>query len=210
MSVLAKTVLSGRIDGCSTDAIKLDWPPWRRGLPVYLRALLEEEGVQMATGTTSPSIVRLHWAMEGGEVLVTPEDEDRFCIKVQRAIDILQMAHQAEAFTRQFNLLLRMLALWLQDRSAVRQAFLTQRDGALAFVVIREAVEYDDEFEDELSDLDYEIANDADLNLIKMDAMALPSVSDAAATSFLDPAFALQYVGHGDRSGPHSAGEQEP
>lgn len=165
----------------------------------------------MATDTTSPSsVVRLRWDMKDGLVVVTPQDEERFCIKVHRAIEILQKADRAEEFTRQFSLLLRLLAEWLKDRADIERAYLTHRDGALAFVVIRKSCQYDDDFEDVLSDLDYGIANDADLNLIKMDAIALPCVSDTAVSSFLDPGFTLEYVGHGERSGSHSAGQQEP
>ena len=161
----------------------------------------------MATDTTSSSVVQLRWDMKDGLVVVTPQDEDRFCIKVGRAIEILQQAGHAEEFKRQFNLLLRVLAEWLKDRDDIKRAYLTHRDGALAFVVIRESPQYDDDFEDALSDLDYEIANDADLDLIKIDAIALPCVSDTAVSSFLDPGFMLEYAGHGKGSGSHSAGQ---
>jgi hypothetical protein len=148
----------------------------------------------------------LDWESADGLVTVTPKDQDRFSIKVRRAIEILQQTQRAEEFARQFNLLLRMLAEWLQGRSDVERAYLTHRDGALAFVVMRAFCEYDDAFEDSLSEVDYQIANDADLNLIKMDAVGLPLASDNAVSSFLDPNFTLEYVGHGDRSRPHSAG----
>ena len=161
----------------------------------------------MATDTTSSSVVRLRWDMKDGLVVVTPQDEDRFSIKVGRAIEILQQANRADEFKQQFKILLRVLAEWLKDQVDVGRAYLTHRDGALAFVVIRKSREYDDEFEDSLSNLDYEIANDADLNLIKIDGIALPSVSDTAASSFLDPEFTLEYVGHGKRSGSYSAGQ---
>ena len=156
----------------------------------------------MTTTATSP--VQLDWAEKDGLVVVTPSDGDRFGIKVQRAIEILQQAARAEEFGHQFNLLLRVLAEWLKGRTDVDRAYLTQRDGALAFVVIRSSCEYDDGFEDALSDLDYSIANDTDLNLIKMNALGLPLASDGAVGSFLDESFTLAYVAHGNRSGSHS------
>ncbi len=108
------------------------------------------------------------------------------------------LASQADSFTAQFNLLLRTLAKWINDTSGIARAYLTLRDGTLAFVVIRESSEYDDEFEDALSELDFRISKDPDLGLIKIDAMALPSASEASVSSFLDEGFVFEYVWHGN------------
>lgn len=142
--------------------------------------------------TTATSVVHLRWD-EGGLVTVHPEDESRFVVKIHRAIEILQQAGREEEFRDQFELLLQILAGWLKQRSDIARAFLTHRDGVLAFVVVRTSREYDDAFEDELSDLDFKIANDPDLKLIKMDAIALPPASEAAIGSFLDPEFSMEY-----------------
>ena len=157
--------------------------------------------------SVASDIVQLRWDTRDGLLTVTPEDEDRFSIKVGRAIELLQQANRAEEFQQQFTLLLRLLAQWLQDRSDTERAFLTQRDGALAFVVVRASSEYDDDFEDALSDLDFGIANDADLNLVTLDAIGLPLASDSAVSSFLDPTFTLEYIDHGDGSRSHSSGQ---
>jgi len=159
----------------------------------------------MATGTTS-TVHQLRWNGEG-VVIVTPEDSDRFGVKLHRAIEVLQQADHADEFKRQFNLLLCVLAGWLKDRSDIDRAFLTHRDGVLAFVVVRASCEYDDDFEDALSSLDFSVANDADLDRIKMDAITLPPASDSAIRSFLAPGFVIEYIGNGDRGGSHSAGE---
>jgi hypothetical protein len=148
--------------------------------------------------------------MKDGNIVVTPQDQDRFVIRVGRAIAILQQAAEAEKFRAQFNLLLRMLAEWLKEhQDEIAKAYLTDRDGALAFVVVRKSCEYDDDFEDVISALDFQIANDPDLDLIRMDTIALPSAAEAAITSFIDPGFAFEYVDNGNRSRSHSAGEQE-
>ena len=159
----------------------------------------------MATGTTS-TVHQLRWNDEG-VVIVTPEASDRFGVKLHRAIEVLQQADHADEFKRQFNLLLCVLAGWLKDRSDIDRAFLTHRDGVLAFVVVRASCEYDDDFEDALSSLDFRVANDADLDRIKMDAITLPPASDSAIRSFLAPGFVIEYIGNGDGGGSHSAGE---
>jgi hypothetical protein len=160
------------------------------------------------TTATPSSALQLRWDMKEGLLIVTPEDQDRFVIKVRRAIELLKLAGRADEFQKQFGLLLRLLAQWLRERKKrVEKAFLTYRDGALSFVVVRSEAQYDDDFEDAVSDLDFGIARDADLDLIKMDAIALPPTSDTALQSFLDPGFTLEYVGCGNGDGPHSAGQ---
>ena len=148
-----------------------------------------------ATPSDAATVVRLRWDMIDGTVTVTPQDQDRFSIRVRHAIEMLRQGHHAEKFNGQFRLLLRLLAEWLKDRTDIEKAFLTHRDGSLSFVVVKVSCEYDDEFEDSLSDLDFGIANDTDLDLIKIDAIALPPTSETALRSFLDPEFTCEYVG---------------
>lgn len=153
------------------------------------------------------SVVRLDWSLKGGNMVVTPRDQDRFVIKVNRAIAILQQGAETERFSQQFNLLLRMLAEWLGKRQEIAKAYLTDRDGALAFVVVRDSCRYDDDFEDEISELDFRLANDPDLDLITLDVIALPLAGEDAVSSFVNPGFAFEYVGNGNRSGSYSPGQ---
>lgn len=153
------------------------------------------------------NVVQLDWADEDGIVTVTPQNENRFNIKLRKAIEILQLADKMDQFRQQFKLLLDVLGRWLKDRRDVARAFVTVRDGGLAFVLVRDSSEYDEAFEDAVSDLDYRLANDVDLDLIELDAIALPGASDEAIASFLDPRFTLSYVPYGGREGSHSAGE---
>ncbi|MGD0900787.1 MAG: hypothetical protein ABR915_23385 [Thermoguttaceae bacterium] len=133
-------------------------------------------------------------------------------MKVKRAIEILQLVGvQFEIFSDQFALLLRVLAEWINDhRDAILAAYLTGRDGALVFVIVRNRCEFDDAFEDLVSDLDFRVANDSDLGFIRMDAIALPLASQAAVASFIDPRFVLEFSGDGIRNRSYSPGQQEP
>jgi len=88
----------------------------------------------MATVASQP--VQLRWSLADDKVVVTPEDQDRFVIRLNRAIEILQQAHHAEEFKKQFDLLVRLLAEWVTHTSGVKHAFLAPREGALAFVVV--------------------------------------------------------------------------
>ena len=136
---------------------------------------------------------------------VTPRNQQRFDIQKNRAIEILQRAKEPDRFQQQFNLLLNRLAEWLVDRQTkISQAIVTLQDGTLVFVVVRKAAKYDEQFEDELAEMDFAIANDPDLDLIELKTLALPNVSGEALRSFLDERLILSYH-HGKRSRPHKS-----
>jgi len=162
-----------------------------------------------AAGQPTGFAQQLVWHEEVGSVVVTPRDQDRFCVKLHKAIEALQKLSRAEEFGKQFRLLMRVVAEWIRGRPEVAKAYLTLRDGALMLIVVRSTVRYDADFEDALSDLDLRIAEDADLNLIRISSLALPQASDEAVASFLHPEFTLEFV-HGAAAGSHRTGEQEP
>lgn len=155
--------------------------------------------------------VQLTWSEKDGLITVTSQDEDRFNIKLNRAIEVLQQADRVDKFKQQFNLLLKVLGDWLKGRDDVRDAHLTLRDGGLSFVVVRLLPAYSEQFEDELSELDYKIANDVDLDLIKLDAIGLPPTSGEAMQTFFDPNFHFVLSAHATnkRSEPPLASEQK-
>ncbi len=142
--------------------------------------------------------VELDWFAcdQDDKVVVTPRDQQRFEIQMDVAIRILQMANEESLFQKQLRLLLTHLGSWInRHRSAIRNAYLTLHDSALAFVVVRTRPSYDAEFEDALSDVDLEIANDPALSLITLHTLALPPVSEAGLLSFVDRRFVLSYHG---------------
>ena len=140
--------------------------------------------------------VELDWFADGDVVSVTPRNQERFEIQKDRAIQVLQMAREAEQFQRQFNLLLKRLAEWIRSQRAdIDKAFVTLQDGTLAFVVVRKEAAYDEDFQDALADVDIEVANDRDLDLITLKTLALPNISSESLRSFLDERLVLSYHG---------------
>jgi hypothetical protein len=151
--------------------------------------------------------VELDWyAVGDGDVVgVTPRNQARFEVQMDRAIEILQLAKESERFSKQFRLLLQKLAAWIQPRiNQIATAFLTLQDSSLAFVVVRREAAYDEAFQDDLADLDIEIANDGDLDLIHVSTLALPDVDKSAVYSFLDKRLVLTY---GERNRPRQLSE---
>lgn len=131
-----------------------------------------------------------------GKVRVGPEDLDRFAIQREKAARILRLVDRTEQFEKQFSLLLDTLGNWVsQNRGKVSDSYVTLQEGVLSLVVIRKQPEYDADFEDVLSELEVDIANDPDLNLIEFTTMPLPPVSEAALRSFINESVCLKYVG---------------
>ena len=143
--------------------------------------------------------VEIDWYAEEDRVEVTPRDQQRFELQKDRVIDLLQLANHGE---KQLLLLLQLLGRWIDRNSAkIANAYLTLRDNTLLFLIISNAPACDDEFEDELSDLDLALANDPDLRLIRLNTLVLPPASPEALDSFFHDEFTLVF--RGKRTGSH-------
>jgi hypothetical protein len=106
----------------------------------------------------------------------------------------LQLAAESEQFEQQLDFLLKELASWLTPRSPeIKGAYITIIEGVLSFVVIPNQVKYDADFDDQLATLDYNIAHDQDLNLIRLNTLLVPPVEGHALAQFLHEDFALEY-----------------
>lgn len=137
--------------------------------------------------------VELDWFERGDLVSVTPRNQQRFEIHKDRAIRILQLNHEAG---KQISLLLDKLALWLtRNTEKVHSAILTVRDERFLFLVISKVAEMDDDLEDSVSEIDFDVANDSDLEVLKMNAIVLPQASREALDSFVDRRFMMVYGG---------------
>ena len=71
------------------------------------------------------------------------------------------------------------------------------RYSALMFVVVQLNAEYDEDLQDDLYDLVFAIAQDAALNLIRLQTTVLPPVDEEALQSFIDPQMVLLFQRHG-------------
>lgn len=155
------------------------------------------------------AVVQLKWEHRDGNLVITPSDESRFCVKIGKAIEILRQHEHQSQFPNQFQVLLERLATWLEAHLKYwERAFLTAGESSLRFIVVRKQVRFEPEITDALSALGIEIANDPDLNLIQLSTRALPLASDESIQSFLDCSFTFEF--NGERTRTHRTGEQEP
>jgi hypothetical protein len=142
----------------------------------------------------TPNVIRLK-SEGGGHLIVVPEDQDRFVLTIEEAVKACRAYERTRSFENQFNILLRRLAHWIDEhRDLVRIGYLTVRDAGLLFLVVTKAAEYDRKLEDDLTDLDLEVANDPNLDLIRLSVLAIPPTGPEAIRSYLSPGFTLQYA----------------
>lgn len=127
-------------------------------------------------------------------VTVTPEDQDRFNLRVRDAIQACQVAQEHQQAADRFNFLLKRLAKWVLGRDDLQKAFVTTRDRAFAFVAVHDRPEYDAAFEDALAQLELDLARDPDIKLA-VEVLSLPPTDDEALRSFLNAEFTLRFSG---------------
>lgn len=143
---------------------------------------------------TKIDAIKLNWDEKKRQIVVTPEDNDKFVVTVGEAIEACKATKSDKSyenykkFADQFDVLLDTLWLWIQDhKQDVFKAYLTIRDSDLLFLPIKISCNYDDDFEDELTELDITIAQNSGLDLIRLSVLALPKSSDNALSSFVHP-----------------------
>lgn len=153
------------------------------------------QGAKLATLTkTTP--IRLKFSSEDQSILIEAADGDRWVSTVNRAVEACQMVAHREKFKTQFyQELLPKLANWTNRHvDSIDRAYLTVRDSDLLFLVIRDQVEYDREFEDHLTKLDLEIAqNEVDLDLIRLSVLALPACSGESIEGFVSDDYLISF-----------------
>lgn len=123
---------------------------------------------------------------ENDRVVVTPENEDRFALTMDEAVKACRAWESHQRFERQFRILIDVLKEWVQrHHDRVSQAHVTIRDGGLLFLVVMRKSHHDETLDESLTELDIEIANDPDLDLIRLSVLAIPNASEDNIASFL-------------------------
>jgi len=140
------------------------------------------------------NVVEIDWYDENDEIVVTPRNQLRFTIQKDRAIEALRIVKDSERFTLQFELLLGKLGRWIKERAGdIQTAIVTLQDNSLMFVVVQSENDYDEQLQDDLAGLDFDIAQDTDLDLMRLRTAMLPPVDSDALGSFVDSRMVLRY-----------------
>ena len=110
--------------------------------------------------TTQP-IIRLHQENKDCRVFIETDQQDRFVLTVNAAIQACQAYGRVAEFNTQFKNLQASLSSWTEKHEAeIAEAYITVRDAAILFLVVQKSQAFNQELEDSLNDLDISIAQD--------------------------------------------------
>jgi len=151
------------------------------------------ESTAARNDTETAAAIQVSWADRDGTLVVTPQDQDRYCMRIDEAIELLQLKHQKDRAQSQLSFLLRRLVDWIGQRGdRLRETYLTLRDGQWLFLMVSTEAQYDADFEDDVTDLDIELAADPELNLIDTAVLSLPITALDSLDSVLHPRLTFQ------------------
>ena len=142
--------------------------------------------------------IPLKWSEKDRKILVEDADEDRFSMTVEEAIDACKVYEREKQpiFRKQFKMLLNFLGGWSYKRkNKLAKVFLTIRDAGLLFLVVTKRKTYNEGFEEELTQLDLEVANEEDFSEIWLSVQALPLCDENGYDSFCNSEWTLEYQG---------------
>jgi len=145
------------------------------------------------------SVIELHFENRDGQVRVMLPDNHIMAMSVEVAVHACRAFKDQILFKAQFDCLLPCLAEWIhRHRDNVKDAYLTTRDSGLLFLVVAKGATFNDSFEDELTGLDIEIANDTDYSLITMNVLAIPPSCDEDTHSFISDKMKIRFRSRSD------------
>lgn len=131
---------------------------------------------------------------EHDDVQVIRLDGDRFVTTAQEAINFLSLAGRAVAFQQQLKELLNRIYQWADDRKQkIAAAYIVFGGDGITVVVVQRGVRFDFAFEEELTDLDIEVANNEAFQLLPFSTLLVPKVSDTVLKSFLSSGQIMQH-----------------
>jgi len=158
--------------------------------------------MQMKTDITKSgrSVVPL---VEGecDDVQVVRLEGDRFIVTAQQAIDCLSLASNAARFQSQFNELLQKLYRWVEERRLrISAAFISISREGITLLIVQRDVAADFVLEEQLVDLDIEVANEGDFDIVPFNTLLVPRVGSDVLKSFLSSGQIISHQVHAEQS----------
>jgi hypothetical protein len=153
----------------------------------------------MSNTVAKKQILRIRYDRDD-DVVVHPPDDDVYVVTTKEAVEAIQqwaspynevvavLADHLKTLKEQSESLLKKLHDWSKEHSdSIHRAdFRVLSLDDFLFVVMQKNVPYNSDLCDELTDLDIEIANDADFGLITLNVLSIPRCSPDAAQAFID------------------------
>lgn len=143
---------------------------------------LPEETMSIAD-KKKPIVVRLD-----DDLLFQTDDGDRFITQASEIAKVLRIidTEQIMRFHEQLRDLRGHLKSWVnQHRDSIKAAMLSTRDHGLIFIVVPQLPTYNRAFEDSITELDLDVANDSRFSELKLSVFVLPSSSPESIGCFI-------------------------
>jgi hypothetical protein len=136
---------------------------------------------------TKPQVIRL--SSKGGNVVVTPDDEDRFTLTAQNAVKACQDHYRSSEAIKQFKSeFLRPLMEWCEHNAArIHSCFVPVPVGYVQVFVIGASPKYDFELGTELAKLEVSLADAG----WRVNVLQIPYSDDEELKTYFDPEGAL-------------------
>jgi hypothetical protein len=136
--------------------------------------------------TLSPSVVRIR-ANDDAQVVLHHADGDAFVLGADDVVSLCHLANIGREETQhQWQLVINHVRDWLKlNDKFVKELYLAPKGGRHLLLAILKEPTFNQELEDNLSDLDLTIARDSRIRLFKIDAIAVPDCGEETITAFL-------------------------
>lgn len=140
----------------------------------------------MAKTTARPPAIHIGRTAPDGHVVVHSGD-DLFLLTVQEAVKACGAWLKMAEFQTQMRALMDRLNVWVGEREdKIRDAYFSVKTGGgLFFMVVMRERKYDRDLEDELTELDVEVANATEYDLLRLSVLAIPDSPQECVESFL-------------------------
>jgi hypothetical protein len=153
-------------------------------IPEEARAKTNPTHLRSKTSGRPPAIHLVQTAK--GQVVIHAGD-DLFLLTVQEAVNACGAWHEMAEFQSQMKELMEYLSKWISARmNSIRDAYFSVKTGGgLLFMVVTKTKKFDAELENELTDLDIQVANAPEYNLLRLSVLAIPDSPPECVESFL-------------------------
>lgn len=162
----------------------------------------EAKGTMSTTKTKKRGVILLNYS--AGHATVEPQDEDRFVISAEKAVDACLEGHRQDEFISQFKSdFIQPLRGWCEDHmSRVKGCYVPPPAGHIAVFVIGSSTRYDFDLGREISKLELTLVDRG----WQVNVLQIPMCEAEEMRSYFNPDGALVIYGEGDRASDESGG----
>lgn len=129
------------------------------------------------------------------QAMVRLQNGDRFFVAIADAARACRALDHLAEFSEQFKRLFEVLKSWVAaNRQSVKSAYLSFRERDILLLVMQKGEAFDSNLADSLTELDLAIANNQEFNLLAMNVLSIPAVSDASTKAFLASGKVFRYA----------------